>query len=86
MSCCGKGRTQLRLAGNSSQAAPPTTGAPPLRAARIYFQYTGATSLRVDGPISGRRYLFAGPGARLEVDPRDRRSLAAVPKLVEVSW
>ncbi len=37
--------------------------------------------MTVIGPISGIRYRFEGPGARLEVDPRDRRSLAAVPNL-----
>jgi hypothetical protein len=33
------------------------------------------------GPVSGKVYRFDGPGACLEVDPRDRMSLAAVPNL-----
>ncbi|MCC6860525.1 MAG: hypothetical protein IT158_18305 [Bryobacterales bacterium] len=42
-------------------------------------------ALTVFGPVSGRRYRFAGQGARLAIDPRDRPSLAAVPRLREVT-
>jgi hypothetical protein len=38
----------------------------------------------VVGPATGRTYRFAAPGARLEVDLRDRPGLATVPKLREV--
>jgi hypothetical protein len=45
------------------------------------FEYTGHASLVVIGPYSGRRYHFPAPGARLEVDPRDRTAFLAVPVL-----
>jgi hypothetical protein len=47
----------------------------------VYFCYTGRTGLVVKGGKTGRRYRFAYPGAVLPVDPGDRRSLLAVPKL-----
>jgi len=40
--------------------------------------------LTVYGPVSGRSYRFNAPGAVLAVDPRDQRSLEAVPKLLRV--
>ena len=45
------------------------------------FQYSGATAMVAIGPVSGKRYRFDGPGARVEVDPRDRRFLSNVPNL-----
>lgn len=55
----------------------------PLRTA-VAFQYTGKTSLSAIGPLSGRHYHFDRPGAVVEVDPRDRASLATVPQLQQV--
>jgi hypothetical protein len=37
------------------------------------------------GPITGRRYRFNGPGARVAVDSRDAPSMRAVPNLRETS-
>jgi hypothetical protein len=45
------------------------------------FEYTGVTALTAVGRVTGKRYRFGAPGARLEVDYRDRASLAAVPAL-----
>lgn len=45
------------------------------------FQYTGASTLTAYGPVSGRSYRFGAPGAVVTVDPRDARSLVAIPKL-----
>ena len=45
------------------------------------FEYTGRTTMMVVSPVTGRRYVFDGPGARLEADWRDRQFLAAVPRL-----
>jgi len=47
----------------------------------VFFEYMGKTGMTVTGPVTGRRYRFEGSGARVEVDLRDRRSLAAVPQL-----
>lgn len=89
MGCCGNQRRHF------SVAAPTRPGARDARATRIgherkraayaYFQYLGTTALTVDGPVSGQRYRFDRPGATVAVDPRDRRSLAAVPKLRQVA-
>jgi len=72
MSCCGKGRLQ------ATEARPEgATGARP----RAIFVYDGATSMVVVSPVTGRRYHFAGPGARVDVDGRDRPYLMAIPHL-----
>jgi hypothetical protein len=73
MSCCGKTR---ELARNVSINQPR-----PSQPQRTVFQYHGLTAMIMIGPVSGKVYRFNGPGASLEVDPRDRMSLAAVPNL-----
>jgi hypothetical protein len=50
----------------------------------VIFEYGGQTPVVVVGPVSGNRYRFAGAGARVEVDPRDRRSLAVTPRLRQI--
>ena len=50
----------------------------------VAFQYVGSTSLSALGPLSGRRYHFAAPGTVVQVDPRDRASLATIPNLRQV--
>jgi hypothetical protein len=35
----------------------------------------------VISPMTGRRYQFSAPGARLEIDPRDRPYLMGIPHL-----
>jgi hypothetical protein len=41
--------------------------------------------MTVVGGITGKRYRFDAPGARVSVDVRDRRSVAAVPNLRQVN-
>jgi hypothetical protein len=87
MPCCGKKREQFLAQGATSSplglpARPhPQFAQPP----KVVFQYSGRTAMVVIGPISGTRYRFQGPGGRVEVDPRDRRSLAVVPNLRQVA-
>jgi len=71
MSCCGKGR--LQAVGGRERA--PSTGL------RAVVEYTGTTSMVVISPMTGRRYQFSAPGARLEIDPRDRPYLMGIPHL-----
>jgi hypothetical protein len=52
--------------------------------AGVAFEYVGATALTVFGPLTGVRYRFAHPGARINVDARDAAALAAVPNLRQV--
>jgi hypothetical protein len=85
MSCCGKARAQFagQSTGTSRSGPPPRpqTSAPP---PKVVFQYSGSTAMVAIGPVSGTRYRFDGPGARVTVDPRDRRFLANVPKLSQI--
>ena len=82
MSCCGNSRQQIAFPAGASP-----TGAKPAAERRfeIRFEYLGATALTVIGPVSGRQYRFAARGARIAIDPRDRRSLARIPGLREVA-
>jgi hypothetical protein len=45
------------------------------------FEYVGRTALTVVGPISGARYRFERPDARIRIDQRDQPSLAKIPVL-----
>ena len=72
MSCCGKKREDLRTVA--------TTDPRP----KVAFEYTGNTAMAVIGAVSRLRYTFIRPGAKVEVDARDRVSLAAVPHLRQV--
>ncbi len=44
-------------------------------------EHLGETGMTVVGTVSGKRYRFNHPRAVVEIDARDRPSLAAVPKL-----
>lgn len=88
MSCCGQKREQFQIqqhAPDSPQGRPLgrpfPRAAPPLK---VVFEYSGQPPIVVVGPVSGIRYRFDGSGARVEVDPRDRRSLAVTPRLRQV--
>jgi hypothetical protein len=82
MSCCGKNREQFLAGPLGSKAAPPASQHLQRAAyTRAIFEYIGNTGLTVVAPVTGRRYRFDHPGAQVEVDLRDRRSLAAVPLL-----
>jgi hypothetical protein len=48
------------------------------------FQYVGKTAMTALGLGSGLQYRFSHPGAILEVDWRDKASLAAVPNLRQI--
>lgn len=87
MSCCGNKRAEflppqtLDNRQGSPADRPFPRAAPPTR---VVFEYSGQPSIIVVGPVSGRRYRFDGAGSRVEVDPRDRRSLAVTPRLRQV--
>ena len=50
----------------------------------VEFMYQGRTALTAIGPITGARYRFNQPGARVHVDIRDAASLAQIPRLQRV--
>ena len=81
MGCgCGKNRTKPRVA--SQEAQNPRPASPAMTT--LSFQYSGTSGLSVQGSISKRLYLFATPGAIVEVDARDAASLMRVPLLRRV--
>jgi hypothetical protein len=51
---------------------------------RSLFEYVGATALTVVSPVTRKTYRFEQPGARVEVDARDRSWVAFVPNLARV--
>jgi len=79
--CCGRNANSMASTANrvytttrpAPQSLAPTQ--PP------EFEYTGATALTVVSPITGRKYRFAQPGARMKVGPVDRSWVAFVPHL-----
>jgi hypothetical protein len=81
--CCGKNRQLARNTTNRLQAARPSPT--PAASSSTVFQYHGHSKMVVIGPVSGRAYQFGGPGARAEVDPRDRASLSSIPSLRRTS-
>ncbi len=50
----------------------------------IDFEYIGQTRLMVVGPITGNRYEFQNPGARIPIDVRDMPQVEQVPNLRRV--
>ncbi len=50
----------------------------------LLFQYIGSSSLLIKGLLSGKNYDFASPGTILEIDPRDRSILRALPKIKQL--
>lgn len=89
MSCCGKQREKYQTTGQAQRGTNPgnNTFVRPksISYANAYFQYLGHTGLTVMGAITGKRYRFDQGGAVVSVDPRDRRSIAAVPKLRQIA-
>lgn len=75
MSCCGKSRMQASVNANRISVTPAGT---------VAFEYIGMTRLTVIGPVTRKRYEFAGLGARVHVDRSDSNSLAVVPTLRRV--
>jgi len=78
MPCCGQIRSKetIDTAGQARVAAAAANRRPVYRA--VAFEYTGRTSLTVTGPVTGARYLFSAPGARIPVDGLDSVALAAI--------
>ena len=76
MGCCGQSRGTINTSGTAVG-----TKRPPPRPRATLFEYTGSTAMTVTGPMSGARYRFDGPGAKVQIDMRDAPSMAAVPNV-----
>jgi hypothetical protein len=86
MGCCGRQTTPMMAPVNagSLRQGPRSAGSGRSQAiARTYayFEYVGRSAMTVTGGVTGRRYRFERPGARVAVDPTDRPSLSKVPHL-----
>jgi len=66
-------------AAQASRAAPPA-------APQVQFEYAGKTRMTVLSPITGIRYHFDAPGARVVVDARDQGMMIHVPDLRPVRF
>jgi hypothetical protein len=77
MACCGQRRGLLSTGGVVATA--PKRSQPGSRV--VLYQYTGMTAMTVVGPLSGSKYRFAAPGAKVQVDLRDVAAMAALPNL-----
>ena len=69
MACCGGKRAA------ASAAVSPRV---------VKFEYRGKTPLTVVGSATGRVYWFAGPGARIDMHPRDAEALGDTPQLARI--
>lgn len=83
MSCCGGKRRQFPAATppTKMKTTPPYRPSAPPLSEEVTFEYTGQTALTVRGPLTGRAYRFAYPGAQVSVDKREAAALTAVPHL-----
>jgi hypothetical protein len=79
--CCGRNANQMASVPNRVYipARPVPQTPEPTRPSE--FEYTGNTALTVVSPLTGRKYRFAQPGARVSVDAMDRSWIASVPHL-----
>jgi len=71
-----------RAGERSSGGAQSRTARAALALSAPVFEYVGATALTIVSPFTGKTYRFEKPGARAEVDLRDRSWMAFVPSLV----
>ena len=79
--CCGQNR-QMQRAAMFSRVQPP---GPPHAPTRVSFINQGTTPVTVRGPVTGAEYRFDCPGARVEVDARDRVLLASLRQLRQIA-
>ncbi len=81
MSCCG-GSSGTAHAWVEETAAPrPAMIEEQPVESLVEFEYMGRTRLVVRGPLTGLRYEFPEPNARLFVDGRDASYFTGVPHL-----
>lgn len=83
--CCGQRLTKPSGAFRPTRE-PVNRFASPVRQVlpNPRFEHVGTGNLVVRGPLSGQHYRFAGRGATVAVDPRDRAALTFVPQIREL--
>jgi hypothetical protein len=80
MACCGQGRSVTPNA--AAHTAPADASS---RRGPVLFEHRGAGALTLYGRVTGIRYHFTGPGARVPVDARDAAIFDLVRELERVS-
>lgn len=83
MPCCGQKRENIGRSYAPGIGTPPN-GSGVYGGRKIFFEYTGRTSMVVIGTGSGSVYRFTAPGSKLTVDVRDVPYLRTVPNLEEI--
>ena len=81
--CCSRNR-MIQRTGTSVPTHNANRFAGQQRQQGVTFVNVGNAGVAVRGPISGTEYRFEWPGARIEVDPRDRVLLASIRQLRQV--
>jgi hypothetical protein len=78
MGCCGQTRSRMTGAlSTANQRSQPVSRV-------ALYEYTGTTAMTVAAPVSGSKYRFAAPGAKVQVDLRDIAAMAGLPNLRRV--
>ena len=81
MGCCGQKRQQMNsMYHPAREVLTKQTRNSPSRPT-VMFEYVGMGAFAVIGAVTGIRYAFERPGARVEVDARDWRFLSTLPGL-----
>ena len=86
-SCCGQKRAAARSTVTTRSSSESGENNPSVKMAgsqTTHFQYVGGRMLSVVGEATGLRYQFAGHGAVVSVDSRDRLALTRIPWLKEI--
>lgn len=84
MSCCGQNRQRLSNLDSRRQLLGPSPAQKRTSPrSLVYFEYVGKTGLTVIGPITGRKYRFPQPGAKIAVDSNDAPLLTTIPRLTQ---
>lgn len=86
MGCCGKKRESLKRqpvrSPERKTTQPPTaTELSKVAAKEIFFHNTGAASISVRGPVSGRAYYFPSNKTAVPVDERDAPYFSGISRL-----
>jgi hypothetical protein len=84
MSCCGGKRRHWNRESSVASSDMGVSLTPSPEGPGVFFEYQGRTALTVRGPLTGRRYRFSAPGARVAVDARDAPAIVGVPNLKRV--
>jgi hypothetical protein len=81
MGCCGGARASAWDPVRGRPAASRQGGIAERPDAFVVLENAGGQPLVAIGPVTGRRYRFHGPLARVTVDVRDAEALRRIPAL-----